>query len=136
MFACLNRSLITPPDSVRRYDHDVPEVPVGMSVQRVALLALPFVGMHKPCGFVIAMGMGTCRVATHLVATYRAGSAGQWGTLSYEAVQTMLAVIALATTCFHFTLGSAVTAGADACTAFVQACKYLRDRQYDKAAEE
>jgi len=127
-------SIFAPPDSVRRYDNDLP--PTDEMPQRIALVALPFLGMYKPFGMAIALGMGGCRVATHGAALGKAWEKGERGTLSQEAMQTALAVIAIAATMFHFTLGTAVTTGADVCAGIVRAYQHARKQEYEKALEE
>ncbi len=127
-------SMFAPPDSVRRYDNDLPQT--DEMPQRIALVALPFLGMYKPFGMLIAIGMGGCRVATHGAALWKAGEKREWGTLSHEAMQTALAVIAMAATMFHFTLGTAVTTGADVCAGMVRAYQHASKQEYDKALEE
>jgi hypothetical protein len=135
----LAHRVITPPDYQRRYDHDLPSQVLPSSaetVKRVALLILPFVGLQKQCGFAISVGMGGCRVVSHMAGMYQAGGNRAWGELSYEAAQTALAVMAISAIFFHFTLGSVITTGVDACTAFIQACQYGSRKEYGRAAEE
>jgi hypothetical protein len=114
----------------RRFEFDLPD---WDEVQRVALVALPFVSLCKPIGQGISVVMGGCRCVTHL---WQASEADDVGCCAWEVVQTALAVLALAGTIFCFQVGLFITTGADVVMALARVIQNLQEEKYAQAMEE
>ncbi len=103
--------------------------------QRVALVALPFISQYKPLGFLITSTMGTARFWTsssQLIESIRQGNAKE---ASYHTLQTTIAALSLASTFFAHPIGMILTTGQDLIIEAANLNRYLRDGEYQKAAE-
>jgi len=75
--------------------------------KRVALVALPFLSLYKPLSLPISLGRRTVRVITstnQLISSIQSGKK-----ISFDLLQTTIAVIALASTIFAHPIGMIVT---------------------------
>src|SRR5947208_1494543 len=116
----------------RQYENDLPPNPESASyaetAKRAVHIALPFLSFYQPLGKAISLTMGSLRVVTH-------GSEVICGDI-YKVAQVALALLALAGTLYHFTLGLYITTSADIIANLSQILEALSHREYHKAAEE
>lgn len=116
----------------RQYENDLPPNPESSSyaetAKRAAHIALPFLSFYQPLGKAISLTMGSLRIVTQ-------GSAVISGDI-YKVAQVALALLALAGTLYHFTLGLYITTSADIIANLSQILEALSHQDYHKAAEE
>ena len=109
-FNYLKHSLCVPETYYRRYEADLPDGSEEISEQgvyvdlsrRAALSILPFVALYRPAGFALSVGMGSCRVVTHLTAAFFKQQAGEWSQAGGQLVLMSLAILSAASTVFNF----------------------------------
>ena len=91
----------TPAYSYREFDHDLkqPECE-GFSLKRATLVALPYICLYQPVGFLLGVGMGGCRVVKNI-------SAYEQTTESF--LQTAASVAALVSTIFMHPVGVVIS---------------------------
>lgn len=128
--------LYEPPYYHRQYETDLPQDQESSSytetAKRAAHIALPFLSMYQPLGKAISIAMGSVRVITSTT-----GVVGDnLVETSYRVMQVALALLALAGTLYHFTLGLYLTTGADIISNLTQILEALYRHEYQKAGEE
>ena len=130
--------VITAPDTYqRRFDLDLPQEPENEWVKqgkRVALLALPFVGLYRPIGSAISVTMGSVRAVTHL--NEAVSQEKDWKKCSLAMAQTALAVTSVAATVFSFAIGLYVITAVDGAQGVFRTCVYLKEGEFQKCGEE
>ena len=141
-FVLLSKATATlrePVNYQREFNNDISKPAVAHpwleKGQRVALVALPFISQYKPLGFLITSTMGTARVWTsssQLIESIRQGNAKE---ASYHTLQTTIAALSLASTFFAHPIGMILTTGQDLIIEAANLNRYLRDGEYQKAAE-
>ncbi|MBS0628925.1 MAG: hypothetical protein JSS30_01725 [Verrucomicrobia bacterium] len=116
----------------RQYENDLPPNEETASytetAKRATHIALPFLSLYQPFGLVISLTMGSVRV----VSTTSEVISGDL----LKIAQVALAMIALAGTLYHFTLGLYITTGADIITNLMQIVEALSQGEHQRAAEE
>jgi|GEM_PF-2765614 len=102
-----------PPYYHREYSNDIDptyEEPSNI-YKRVALVALPFLSLYKPLSLPISLGMGGVRVITSINQLISGIQSGE--KISFDLLQTTIAVIAFASTIFAHPIGMLVTTSQD-----------------------
>lgn len=108
---------------------------LGQQAKRVALIALPFIGLYRPAGAVLSVGMGSVRGVSHLSQALTEERGGKWKEMSLSLAQATLAAIAVAGTFFHFTTGLFITTGADGLQNAWRTCALILQGEYSEAGE-
>ncbi len=134
----LNHTVSTPDTYHHRYDLDLPEEGSGFLEQakRVALVSLPFLGLYRPIGSALSLGMGGCRVASHISQAIHLQDQKEWNPLIIQIVQISLSSIALISTVFSFTLGLFITTATDIGQGVSRASSHAWQGEYRQAGEE
>lgn len=133
----LNHSIFVPETYSRRYENDLGEqVALSDLMKRVTLSALPFIALYRPAGFALSVGMGSCRVVSHLSSALSNQQSGQWSQVSYQLLLSGVAVAAVASTLFSLGVGLFVTTLIDTSQALLHAIDHAWAGDYDKALEE
>ncbi|MGL5263361.1 MAG: hypothetical protein ACRDAI_02115 [Candidatus Rhabdochlamydia sp.] len=132
---CLKHSIFIPQTDHRRYDLDL-QGNENSKIRRIALTAIPFIALYRPAGTAISLGMGSCRIVSHLqlIATYQEKQ--EWKNLSKEVVLTTLAVVSLASNILHIRIGQLLTSSVDTAQSACYTTYYALTGNYHKAAEE
>lgn len=122
----------------RRYENDLPKTQTKWidATKRVALIALPFISLHKPIGQCISIGMGSIRSFSHLSDAIKAGYHKDFLSLTKHFVLTALAVTSVAGSFFKFEIGLLVTTAVDMGTSLTRAIQHLKQKEYSQAIEE
>jgi len=98
----------------REYSNDINLRKESSNIyKRVTFVALPFLSLYKPLNFPISVGMGTTRVYTSANQLVSAIQSGNCKKISFDVLQTAIAVIALASTIFDHPIGMIVTTSQD-----------------------
>jgi hypothetical protein len=106
---------IVPPYYHREYSNDItvhPNDPFDIS-KRVALVALPFLSLHKPLSLPISLGMGCVRLYTSLTKLIADINRGSYREISFALLGTIIAIIALASSIFAHPIGMVITTSQD-----------------------
>lgn len=130
----LKHTLYTPDVYNRRFENDLPKE--ESMPKRIALAALPFIALYRPAGAFLSVGMGTCRIVTHIKGALSAEQEKAWKQMSKELLQTTLASLTLASTLFNFSIGTLVNTTVDTAQGTVTLLQHLHQGEYSKAAEE
>ncbi|MGL5263075.1 MAG: hypothetical protein ACRDAI_00625 [Candidatus Rhabdochlamydia sp.] len=132
---CIKHSIFIPETKHRCYDLDL-QGNENSKIRRIALTAIPFIALYRPAGTVISLGMGSCRVISHLqlIAAYQEKQ--EWKNLSKEVVLTTLAVVSLASNILHIRIGQLLTSSVDTTQSACYTTYYALTGNYHKAAEE
>ncbi|MBX9743666.1 MAG: hypothetical protein K2X08_00460 [Chlamydiales bacterium] len=106
---------LNPPYYHREYSNDIdrPHEESSNIYKRATLVALPFLSLYKPLSLPISLGMGATRVytsANQLISDIQSGDCNK---ISFDVLQTTIAVIALASTIFAHPIGMIVTTSQD-----------------------
>jgi len=115
---------LNPPYYHREYSNDIdrpheepsniyPHKEPSNIYKRVTLVALPFLSLYKPLSLPISLGMGATRVytsANQLISDIQSGDCKR---ISFDVLQTTIAVVALASTIFAHPIGMIVTTSQD-----------------------
>ncbi len=130
-----------PPYYQRNYERDLPPADKEdagwlATGKRVALLAVPFLSLHKPFGLAISLTMGTARCFTHLFAATEAAGKNKYGEAAQQMTQLALAVMALAGSVFNFTFGLIITTGQECALSAYSSLQHLLKGDYEKAGED
>lgn len=123
----VKHAVYTPDVYHRSFEKDLPEE--ESLVKRVALVALPFIGLYKPAGSVISIGMGSVRTYTHLSAAIESNSIG-------DVAQTAFAILALTSSVFNYSTGILVVNGIDTLQGLIQVLTHLLQKEWNLAANE
>ncbi len=107
----------------------------GQQAKKVALIALPFIGLYRPAGAVLSVSMGSVRGVSHLSQALTEQRGGQWKEMSLSVAQATLAAIAVAGTFFHFTTGLFITTSADGLQNAWNTCAHILKGEYSAAGE-
>ncbi|VHO02615.1 hypothetical protein [Candidatus Rhabdochlamydia sp. T3358] len=119
-----------------RYDLDLPEAPgEDYKLRRIALATIPFVALYRPAGTALSLGMGSCRVISHLKLTYYEEKK-EWKNISKEVAQTALAIVSLTSSILNIKMGQLLTSSLDTAQGTYSIIYYAVQEKYDKAAEE
>lgn len=94
-------------------DTDLSSEESSNSYKRVAFVALPFLSLSKRLSLPISLGMGTTRVFTSVNQLISDIPSGNCKKISFDVIQTTIAVTALASTLFAHPLGMVVTTSQD-----------------------
>lgn len=131
----LKHILFTPETYLRRFDIDL--VYVGEQSKRVALVALPFIGLYRPIAPVLSTAMESCRIVTHLnkAMELEREENKNWTAISKELGHAGLATLSLATTAFSFSGALFITTGFDLVQGIKTASHHFIEGN-DKAREE
>ncbi|MDP1608152.1 MAG: hypothetical protein Q8L98_02425 [Chlamydiales bacterium] len=114
----LKHILYTPDTIHRRYDLDIPkEEDTSFAwvnqAKRIAIVALPFISLYRPAGTILSLGMGGARAFSHIHNALSFEEAKNWKAASFEMFQTALVVFTIASSIFHFTIGTALSTSVD-----------------------
>lgn len=134
----ISHRLIEPPYYQRQFEQDLAGASSGWGevAERVGLIALPFLSLHKPLGFGISVAMGGWRTVVHLYEAGSLGYAGEtWDCLG-KVGQLALAVAALAGTLFNFQIGLLATTLFDALVNLMHVCEHLWTGEHAAALEQ
>lgn len=134
---CLKHSIFMPQTSHRRYDLDLQgSLKEDSRIRRIALTTLPFIALYRPAGTAISLGMGSCRVISHLqlIAIYKEKQ--EWKNVSKEVALTALAIASLASNILALRIGQLFTSSVDTTQSACYATYYVLKGNYSKAAEE
>jgi hypothetical protein len=136
----LNHIIFTPSLYHRRYDLDM-EIELEAASQletakRIALISLPFLSLYRPIGSALSLGMGTCRVVSHLRLCLHFEETKEWCHLSKEVAETTLAIFALASTFFAYSLGLVAINAIDTGKGLMHTAQFCWQREFSKAGEE
>lgn len=129
----INHTIFNPDTYQRRYDYDLSNA--TQEIQRVALALLPIAGLYRPLAPYLSLGMGGCRIFTHLHAASKLEKT-EYKKLGIELGHTALASLSLITRLFSFSAGLFITTGFDLAQALATTTKYIHEGAYDKAGEE
>ena len=141
-FNYLKHSIFTPETYHRRYENDweekkpLEEGSLSDVMRRTALSSLPFIALYRPAGFVLSMGMGSCRVVSHLASALSNEQNGQWTQMGSQLLLATLAVASVASTVWSFGVGLAFTTLVDTAQGLLHAVQYGWQGNYDKGFEE
>ncbi len=80
--------------------------------KRLAVNSVPFLSLYKPFSFPVMVGTSVLRVYS-AVSNLIASSQNPWKNVSYDLMQTSIAITALAFTIFAFPIGMLITTGHD-----------------------
>ena len=104
---------LNPPYSHREYSHDLPQEDSSNIYKRVTLVALPFLSLYQPLNLPISLGMGSTRIWTSTNQLMNDIQSGDCKKISFDLLQTTVAVIALASTIFAHPIGRILTTSQD-----------------------
>jgi hypothetical protein len=130
----IRHALYTPDTYHRRFDFDLP--PIGETAKRIALASLPFIGLYRPAGVVLSIGMGGARTFTHLQNSILAEGRAEWKLCALEAGKAALSALSLAVAVFHSASALFITTGFDGMQGLAVAVQSLKEGEYSKAGEE
>ncbi|HSX38718.1 MAG TPA: ankyrin repeat domain-containing protein [Chlamydiales bacterium] len=135
----------TEPDYYHReYSNDIGSVPkskpwsdqTGLErLQRVTGIALPFISLYKPMDFPLSLGMGGLRTISSLSCLASVMKHEERKEITYQLLQTIVAIISLAGTIFAHPLGMIITTGQDLLIDLSKLTEYVQKGDYQKAAE-
>lgn len=135
---CIRHAIYTPSDYYRRYDLDLPEIPEP--VKRVALASLPFVGLYRPAGLALSIGMNGMRTFKHLQNALQAEEKKDWENCAAEVGQAALATLSLVTSVTYFAPALFLTTLWDGLQSIISAVEALNkeddSKDYAKAFED
>lgn len=103
--------------------------------RRAVLVALPFISLYKPAGFVLTVGMGGSRALVNASRFYTAIQAGSAEEKREMFFQTLISVAGLIGTIFAHPLGMAVATGHDIATASTNLAKHIQAGENREAIE-
>ena len=130
----IRHALYSPDTYYRRYDLDLGGA--QDTVKRVALAALPFIGLYRPAGLALSVGMNGTRAFSHLHQAVLAQDQRNWTGCALETGKASLAALSFAASVFHFTTGLFITTGCDALQGAASTGRALWKGEYSKAIEE
>ncbi len=126
-----------PPYYHRQYEQDLPENPEGSSsietAKRAVHIATPFLSLYQPFGSAISLTMGSVRVLSSSVGVV---TSDDMTTCATQVMHVSLAVLALAGTLYHFTLGLYISTCADITGNLIRIFETLYAHEYKQAGEE
>ncbi len=118
----------------RRYDLDLAKL--SEEGKRVALIALPFIGMYRPAGFFLSLGMGSCRILSHLNQAISHEKKGEWKDCFPELGKALFALMSTSASLFHFTTGLFVTTGLDLIQTLPRVKELVHKKDFSEALEQ
>lgn len=135
----LTSSIRKPEYYHREYENDVkhlkPENSTLQKVQRIGLIAMPFLSLYKPLGSLISLTMNATRSISCLSQTTNALGNGNAKDIGIALFQTTLAVLAIAGTIFGNMYGMVITSGHDALMSLYDLVLALYNGQHEVALE-
>lgn len=102
-----------PPFYHREYSNDLNHEEPSNIYKRTALAALPIISLFKPLNLPLALGMGATRLYTSFNQLFSDIQSGNCKKISFDTLQTGIAIIALASTIFSHSIGILVTTSQD-----------------------
>lgn len=119
----------------REYANDVRNQPPEQSnlCQRVALVALPFLSLHKSLSFPISLAMGSLRSFTCITQLMTVIKSGKSSEIPYHLLQTAISITALTGTIFAHPLGMLITTTHDLITEITHLLHQLEKGDSEKA---
>lgn len=108
---------------------------LGTQCQRVANVALPFLAMYKPFGFAVGAGSGAMRVLANVSNLTTAVKNGDKKDITFQMIQTAIAVASIASTLIAHPIGMLITTVNDVALDAFHMIKFIKDGEYQKAAE-
>lgn len=134
---CIQHSIFSPETDHRRYDLDMPEALGEESkLRRIVLATIPFVALYRPVGTALSLGMGSCRVISHLKLALDHEGKREWKSVSKEVTQTTLAIISLTSSILNIKMGQLLTGSIDTAQGTYSIIHYILQGKYDRATEE
>lgn len=134
---CFKHSIFVPQTDHRRYDLDLQgSLKEDSRIRRIALTAIPFIALYRPAGTAISLGMGSCRVISHLQLLAAYQEKQEWRNVSKELALTTLAVTSLASNILHIRIGQLLTSSVDTTQSAYYTTYYAFTGNYHKAVEE
>ena len=130
----IQHAIYTPDILHRRFDFDMPDI--RDTAKRVSLAALPFIGLYKPAGFALSVGMGGARVISHLQKLSSADQSGTWMQFGVELGGLSVGLLSLAATVYNYTTALFITTSVDLVHSAYLTGDALWNKQYAKAIEE
>lgn len=128
-----------PPFYYRQYENDVtkPEKPKTPFDQckRVALVALPFIGLCKPFAKPLSLAMDGLRGISSLSSLVTGSQKGDSGQIASATINTAISAAAIAGTIFASPLGMLITTGHDLVLNSTHLVHALSKKDYKKAGE-
>ncbi|MEN9344228.1 MAG: hypothetical protein RLZZ453_1015 [Chlamydiota bacterium] len=112
-FQALNHSLFAPRTYYARYDTALGRGNEEGLAQRVCNTVLPFIALYRPAGLALSVGLGSCRIFSHLTEAFAAQDRGELCKLAGECAWLIIAVAAVAGSVLHFTTGLFISTAAD-----------------------
>lgn len=132
------KHILYAPDTIhRRYDLDIPKEENTSfawvnQAKRIAIVALPFISLYRPAGTILSLGMGGVRAFSHLNNALSFEEAKHWKAASFELFQTALVVFTIASSIFHFTLGTALSTSVDIFQGLVNVSSLLSNEELSR----
>lgn len=108
---------------------------LGALCQRVANVALPFLAMYKPFGLAMGVGSGAMKVFANVSNLTTAIKTGDTKGITFQAIQTAIAVASLASTLIAHPLGMLITTVNDVALDTFHMVKFIQAGEYQKATE-
>ncbi len=102
--------------------------------KRLAVNSVPFLSLYKPFSYPVMIGTSALRVYS-AVSNLVASSQNPWKNVSYDLMQTTIAVTALAFTIFAFPIGMLITTGHDLMNETIQLGYNVYGGQYVQVFE-
>lgn len=134
---CIQHSIFSSETDHRRYDLDLPEILGEESkLKRMVLAAIPFVALYRPVGTTLSLGMGTCRIISHLKLALDHEEKKEWKNVSKEVAQTTLAIISFTSNILNIKMGQLLTGSIDTAQGTCSIIYYTLQGKYDRATEE
>jgi hypothetical protein len=122
------------PDTLhRRFDLDLPQM--QQKAKEVLLTALPFIGLYRPAGFVLSVGMNGLRMCSHLHNAFEAQNTSL-SRCAVEVGKAGIAGISLVTVFAYSTMALCITTGYDTAQGIYSAAALLKNGRRKEAMEE
>ncbi|PWU13689.1 MAG: hypothetical protein C5B45_05715 [Chlamydiae bacterium] len=134
---CIEHSIFSSETDHRLYDLDLPEA-LGKESKprRIALAIIPFVALYSPVGTALSLGLGSCRVISHVKLALDHEGKKEWKNVSKEVAQTTLAIVSLTSSILSIKMGQLLTSSIDTAQGTCSIIYYALQGKYDKATEE
>ncbi len=104
-------------------------------IERVMLVALPFLSLYRPFGKVISSSLGVYHSVSHLCGAISAGNEQAWKRCALRIGQMGLAILTIGATLFHLRVGLLLITSIDIAKSGFALCHCLYQRQYLQALE-
>jgi hypothetical protein len=130
----LDHILYKPDIYHRRFDKDLNQE--ESVAKRIAVAALPFIGMYGPFGIALSTLTNSVRAYSHITEAVHAEQKGEWASMAKHAGQTSLALLALAVTVHRFTPGLWITSSTDFLQGAAETFSAFWEGDFDRGTSE